>query len=137
MKKQPGPLLSRREFTQRAAMLSATATIAPAEVMLSKSRAGTSPQNEQDESKATTDSQSEIDSHYQQILNLYGSRFDEAQKANLKKMCADLRPPLERVRNFTLENGDAAALYLKPLVEREKKPRPGDRSGPTSVSKKS
>jgi hypothetical protein len=37
-------------------------------------------------------------------------------------MCVDLQPTLEKVRNFKLENGNAPALYLKPLVERDKKP---------------
>ncbi len=132
MKKASRPLLSRREFTQRAAMLSATATIVPAEVILPKSPVATS---SQEPPSTSIGGQAEIDWRHQQILSLYGHRLDEAQKTNLKKMCADLQPSLERVRSFALENGDAPALYLKPLVEREKKT--GNPSEPASGSKKS
>ena len=57
-------------------------------------------------------------------MELYGSRFNDEQKASLKRMCAEMQPSLEHIRAYELQNGDAPALYLKPLVERGKKPQP-------------
>jgi hypothetical protein len=39
-------------------------------------------------------------------------------------MCMDLQPTLEKIRKYKLENGDSPALFLKPLLDREKKPQP-------------
>jgi hypothetical protein len=130
MNKKSGPLLSRRQFAHRAAVLSATATLVPAEVILPDSTSASAPRTAQSGPKLTAEGQLEADSRYQQILNLYSDRLDGAQKANLKRMCADLQPALEKIRSFTLENGTAPALYLKPLVERDKK------QDPSAASKK-
>jgi hypothetical protein len=94
----------------------------PAEVMLPKASATPAAQTPQTPPKLTEAGQAEADTRYQQILSLYSDRLDEAQKSNIKRMCAQLQPSLERIRSSNLENGDAPALYLKPLVEREKKP---------------
>src|SRR3974390_2133592 len=97
MKEKNGRMLSRREFAQRAALLSATATLGSAQTVFPSPTSGASPQAATSGLKLSEAGQAEADSRYQQIVALYGSRFDDAQKA------------------------DAPALYLKPLVEREKK----------------
>jgi hypothetical protein len=121
MNKRSGSLLSRRQFAHRAALVSATAALAPAEAFLPPSSpsqvTGSAPQ-------LSPESQLEADARYHQILSLYGSHLNDAQKATIKKMCADLQPTLERIRKFNLQNGNAPALYLKPLVEREPKSKP-------------
>jgi hypothetical protein len=122
--KKTGSMFSRRQFTRRAAVASAAAALAPAGALLPTSVHAAAPQNPETAPPLSPEGQLEADSRYQQILSLYGTRFDEAQKANLKKMCADLQPTLEKVRKFNLENGNAPALYLKPLIEREKRPQP-------------
>jgi hypothetical protein len=123
MNKKQGALLSRRQFGRRAAVASAGAALVPAKFLLQPdvSTAGGEIQA-QSSTNLSPEGQIEADSRYQQIVGLYGSRLDESQKINLKKMCVDLQPTLERVRKFSLENGNAPALYLKPLVERDKKP---------------
>ena len=136
MKNKNARTLSRREFAQRAAMLSATASLVPAEVMLPRAPAVPTAQTPQTTTKLTAAGQAEADARYHQILSLYSERLDDAQKANIKKMCAELQPSLERIRSFSLENGDAPALYLKPLVEREKKPAGNSSTKPTTSSKK-
>ena len=120
MNKKNGSLLSRRQFARRAAVLSATASIVPTGAFLPATSSAQTPQSSP---QLSPQSQLEVDSRYQQILSLYGDRLDEAQKANIKKMCADLQPSLERIRKFNLANGNAPALYLKPLVERAKQPQ--------------
>lgn len=128
MNKANGSLLSRRQFTRRAAVLSASATLVPAKALLPAS-SGSAAQAAPNAPQLSPRGQLEADSRYQQILSLYGDHLDDAQKANIKKMCADLQPTLEKIRKFNLENGNAPALYLKPLVEREKKPQPAVRLG--------
>lgn len=122
MNKKTGSLLSRRQFAHRAAIISAAATLTPADAVFSRSTAAALPggQNGPD---LSAEGQIEADSRYQQILSLYGSRLDDTQKANIKRMCVELQPTLEKIRKFHLQNGNAPALYLKPLVERERKPQ--------------
>jgi hypothetical protein len=107
-----GSLLSRRQFARRVAAVSATAALAPAENLFPQAAPQLSPEG-----------QLEADSRYQQILALYSTRLDDTQKAAVKKACADLQPSLEKIRKFNLQNGNAPALYLKPLVERDRKPQ--------------
>jgi hypothetical protein len=123
MDKRSGSLLSRRQFAHRAAVLSATATIVPAGAILPDSAASLALQSATNNPPLSPAAQLEVDSRYQQILSLYGQHLDEAQKANIKKMCVDLQPALEKIRNFRLDNGNAPALFLKPLVERDKRPQ--------------
>jgi hypothetical protein len=72
--------------------------------------------------KLSPESQAEADARYEAVLNLYRSRFSDTQKSDLYRLCLLAQPPLDRLRNYALENADSPALYLKPLVEREKKP---------------
>jgi len=122
MSNESGKVLTRREFAQRAALLSATASLATAEKVF-PALPSPQPASQEAAPQLTEAGKAEADSRYQQIIALYGSRFDNAQKADLKRMCAELQPSLDRVRDYALQNGDAPALYLKPIVEREKKPQ--------------
>jgi len=122
MSNESGKVLTRREFAQRAALLSATASLASAERVF-PAPTSTEPDSQEPAPQLTEAGKAEADSRYQQIIALYGSRFDNTQKADLKRMCAELQPSLDRVRGYALQNGDAPALYLKPIVERDKKPQ--------------
>ena len=137
MKNKNGQLLSRREFAHRAVVLSASASLAPAGILLPKASTACPALSPQTAPKLPAYGQAEAESRYQQILSLYGGRLEEEQKANIKRMCAELQPMLERIRSFPLQNGDAPALYLKPLVEREKKTQPALKPQPNASSKKS
>jgi hypothetical protein len=109
--------ISRREFARRAAIASAV-SIVPTGVLPSAS------QQTSTASVLSPESQTEADARYQAILASYGSRFSDAQKADLRRLCSAAQPSLDRLRAYSIENGDGPALYLKPLVEREKKPQP-------------
>ena len=123
MKTKTDRTLSRREFARRAAVLSATAPFVPTEIMRPDISSELASQPAQGTSKLNAAGQAEADARYQQVLALYSDRLDDAQKANIKRMCAELQPALERIRNFKLENADMPALYLKPLYERDRKPQ--------------
>jgi len=144
--------ISRREFARRAALASAVATVAPAAALVtSEARplepahaAGApggrfsappgnapAPQQPANLPKLSPESQAEVDARIETIFAQYGQRFSDEQKADLRRLCAVAQPPLDRLRAYALENGDAPALYLRPLVEREKNPLENTRVGQT------
>ena len=118
MKPKPDSL-SRREFAARAA-LSAVAAIAPDALSL---RAVRNPQEPEpaEAGKLSPASQAEAEARYQAILSAYPDRFSDAQKTDLRRLSFLLQPQLDALRAWPVANSDAPALYLKPLVEREKK----------------
>jgi hypothetical protein len=115
--------ISRRQFARRAALLSASASIVPAasvfagplQTPLAQEPAPAHP-------NLSAESQAEAEARYQQILSQYGSRFTTEEKTSLREMNLVMQTSLDKVRAFPLKNGDGPALYLKPLVEREKQP---------------
>ena len=133
MKRRNRPVLSRREFAQRAAMLSATASIVPPTAMLDVvTNILPDEQAQAGGPKLSPEGQAEADARYQQVLSLYGDRLNDEQKTRVKKMCAELQPALELFLSYRLDNGNAPALYLKPLYEREKKPQSAAAPAPPS-----
>jgi hypothetical protein len=70
----------------------------------------------------TAQSQAEAESRYQAIVQQYPNGFSDAQKADLKRLCLFVQPSLDHIRAYTISNSDLPALYLKPLVDRDKKP---------------
>jgi hypothetical protein len=119
--------LSRRDFAHRAILLSATASLAPTAIALDPAAQNSPPEKKQEQPnlpKLPPASQAEVDARFQFVTTLPANQFDDEQKAMLKTLCIYLQPALDRVRAYHLENSDGPALYLKPLVEREKKPQP-------------
>ena len=115
--------ISRRQFARRAALLSAGASIVPAaSVFAEPLQAPAAQQTAPAHPNLSPGSQAEAEARYQQILSQYGSRFSAEEKTSLREMNLVTQASLDKVRAYSLENGDAPALYLKPLVEREKKP---------------
>ena len=116
--------ISRREFARRAAMASA-ATLAPANLLSTDVLPATpQPQQPPNPPNLPPESQAEVESRIQAILSEHGGRFSEAQKTDLRRLCKEAQPVLDRLRAYPTENGDGPALYLRPLIEREKKPSP-------------
>src|SRR6266403_3773020 len=123
---------SRREFARRAALGAATAAVLPLRELASPAAASespsaqapaqTSPQNPPTAPKLSPQSQAEADFRFQAILSHYPDRFSEGQKTDLRRLCALAQPPLDHIRAYPISNGDLPALYLKPLVDRDKKP---------------
>ena len=127
--------ISRRQFARRAALLSASASIVPAaSVFASSSVAMPAQQPSETHPNLSAESQAEAEARYQQILGQYGSRFSPEEKNSLREMNLVTQTSLDKVRAFSLENGDGPALYLKPLVEREKKPAQPPAAAPAKKS---
>jgi hypothetical protein len=157
--KRPDNSLSRREFAKRAALgtaaaiapvpLSPLATRLPAVAghsFIPSDSEGPLPQQSPEAAKLSPQSQAEADSRLQSILAQYPDRFSEAQKTDLKRLCFVTQQSLDSLRAYAVSNNDQPALYLKPLVEREKKtnappnlrlaPSPGDKAVPTPPTTK-
>jgi hypothetical protein len=129
--------ISRREFARRAAMASAAASLAPVNALTAESAsASPEPQQLPDMPKLSPEGQAEVEARIQAILGQYGSRFSEEQKTEIRRLCALAQPPLDHLRAYTMENGDGPALYLKPLVERERKPATLRAAKPAAAAKK-
>jgi hypothetical protein len=129
--------ISRREFARRAAMISAAASLTPADLLGAEIPAP-APQAQQPPNlpRLSAESQAEIESRLQAILNEYGNRLSDVQKADLRRLCTNAQPALDRLRAYATENGDAPALYLRPLMEREKKPSPMPATAKPAVAPK-
>jgi len=121
MSHQNDSVISRREFARRAAFVSAAATLSPANLLSAESVPAQLPANAP---KLPPEGQAEVDARIQSIFAQYGSRLSDAQKADIRRLATEAQPPLERLRAFATENGDGPGLYLKPLIERERKPSP-------------
>ena len=127
--------ISRRQFARRAALFSATASIVPAvSVFADPSMLAPAQEAPSAHPKLSAESQAEADARYQQIMSQYGSRFTAEEKTMMQQGNLMLQESLDHVRAFTLENGDGPALYLKPLVEREKKKPESPASTPAKKS---
>jgi hypothetical protein len=117
-----GTSLSRREFARRAAIVSA-ASMVPAQALKADSLSPEPRLTQAPDTPALSPKgQAEAEARYQAILAVYGTRFSDAQKTDLRRLCFLAQEPLDHLRAYTIENGDGPALYFKPLVEREKKP---------------
>jgi hypothetical protein len=115
--------ISRREFARRAVFVSAAASLAPANLLTSDSTAAPlTAQQPASTPKLSPESQKEVESRIQSIFAQYGNRLADAQKADIRRLATEAQAPLERLRAFTTDNGDGPGLYLKPLMERERKP---------------
>ena len=113
--------ISRREFARRAAIVSALSIVPPSTISANSSNPEPALEQSSDIPSLSPESQAEAVARYQAILAVYGSRFSDTQKSDLRRLCFAAQPSLDRLRAYTIENGDSPALYLKPLVEREKK----------------
>jgi len=131
--------ISRREFARRAALVSAAASLAPADLLRPEFSAAPLPaQQPAGAPKLSPESQAEVESRVQAIMAQYGKRLTDAQKADIRRLATEAQPPLDRLRAFATDNGDGPGLYLKPLMEREKKPAPSPaKPKPTSAPKNS
>lgn len=124
MDDENGSPITRREFARRAAIVSAV-TMVPAGALATPSPSAAPPIPQTPDSPSlSAEGKAEAEARYQAILAVYGTRFSETHKADLRRLSYAAQEPLERLRAYTIENGDGPALYLKPLVEREKKTEP-------------
>jgi len=117
-----GSPISRREFARRAAIASAVALAPPGASTMYSAVGRPLPQQPSEIPSLSPEGQAESEARYQAILARYGSRFSDSQKSELRRLSFLAQSPLDHLRAYPIENGEGSALYLKPLVEREKNP---------------
>ena len=139
MSAKNGSAISRREFARRAAFVSAAASLSPAELLTRGSTPVAPPLQTPAPSgpKLSPESQAEMESRIQAVFSQYGSRLSDAQKSDLRRIAAEGQAALDRLRAYPTDNGDGTALYLKPLMEREKKLAMPSNAKATAAPKKS
>jgi hypothetical protein len=115
MKKEDG--LSRREFAKAAALTTA-AVLVPADLLAKQEKpapttAAKPPEKPPETPKLSEASQAEADLAYETVMRKYGSRFSEEQKKEIKRLIASQQGTLDKLRAFTVTNGDQPATVLK------------------------
>lgn len=124
MNGKSGSPISRREFARRAAIVSAASLVATSALPARPPIEDPSRNQSSDTPSLSVESNAEAEARYQTILGVYGSRLSDMQKSDLRRLCFAAQPSLDHLRAYAIENGDGPALYLKPLVERERKTGP-------------
>jgi len=132
---------SRREFARRAALLSVAAPLAGAATFAGSDFPSVADPQELPKlppnfPKLSDQSLAEVEERYQTILKQYGNRLSPEQKTDVRRLCFLAQPPLDHLRAYSIQNGDSPALYLKPVVEREKKPVSQTPKAPAPAAKK-
>ena len=115
--------ISRREFARRAAFVSAAASLSPADLLKAEPLPTPALQSP-DTPKLSPESKTEVDARVHALFEQYGHRLSKAQKNDLTRLAHEGQAMLDRLRAYSTENGDGPGLYLKPLLEHEKKPAP-------------
>ena len=130
---------SRRDFARKAALFSVAAPLAAGTAGASNpgSSFGTDeqPKLPADFPKLSERSRAEVEERHQAILKQYGEHLGKEQKNDLTRLCFLAQPPLDHLREYAVKNVDSPALYLKPSVDREKKP-PKAAATPAAAAKK-
>lgn len=121
MNRKDGYSISRREFARRASIVSAVSMVPSSFLAPDLLSSEQPPAQTQETPPLSPESQAEAEARYQSILAVYGNRLSSAQKFDVRRLCFLAQVPLDNVRKYAVDNGDAPALYFKPLVEREKK----------------
>jgi len=109
--------LSRREFA-KAAVLTTAAAMVPGELLGQEekpapSTAAKPPEPGPQTPKLSEASQGEADLAYETIMRRYGSRFSEEQKKEIKRLVNSQQGTLDKLRAFTITNGDQPATVLR------------------------
>jgi hypothetical protein len=121
--KKPLPeVLSRRSFARGVAMAAAAVAVAPTDLLAQTqpppSTGAPAPEKPAEQTpKLSPGSQAEAEAKIQDILRKYGSRFSDAEKADIRKSVLALEESLEKLRAFPLQNWDEPALVLRAVTK--------------------
>ncbi len=115
---------SRRDFA-RAAALGTAALALPADVLAQQQKpapeAAKAPAVKSEDAempKLSAASQAEADASYDLLIRKYGTRFTDAQKADLKRLVYQQQQGLDKVRAFDVTNADQPATVFQPEVKK-------------------
>lgn len=129
--KPPAPAksagLSRREFTTRATVAAAVIAAGPGAVLGAAAAHATaltpvSQVSSADKPKLSAESLAEADAKTAEILRRYGTKLEEAQKADVGRLAREAQARLESLRKFPLGNSNEPATVLQ-LTRAEERAR--------------
>ena len=123
--------LTRRDFARTAVVAAATATaaIAPGSEALARNLAiskGEHDANHGAPDDAASARQAEIDSRVADVFRRYGDRLSAEQKTEVRRLAGELQKSLDKLRAYSLGNGDQPASVLRvvpDLTEVRRAPR--------------
>lgn len=121
--------MTRRSFTAAAIAAATAVLIHPAEAAQPQTppaqdeKPATAPaqQAEMAMSKLSPGARAEVEMKVNSIFRKYGSRLNDEQKADIRKVMAETQSGLEKMRAFPLENGDLPATIFRVEQGNEKK----------------
>ena len=104
-------LLGRRQFALGAAAAATTAFIRPGEALAQSAGSTTELDKKTREAmaKLSASARAEVETKVANIFRKYGDRLSDEQKADIRRIIAESQEGLEKMRAFSLENGDQPA----------------------------
>ncbi len=105
---------SRRDFAKTAAFAAAVAVLPP--VPAAQETPTPPVKTEEPKQELSAASKAEAEGRYESILRRYGSRFSEAQKAELRRSVMNGQKGLDALRAYQLDNADEPATLLHLFV---------------------
>lgn len=114
--------LDRRRFTLGAAAAATAAIIHPGEALalpLTEAQQPAPPASLQEQAekalaKLSPSAQAEVEMKSASLFRKYGSRLNQEQKTDIRRILAETQDGLEKMRAFVLENGDQPATVFRP-----------------------
>lgn len=111
--------ISRREFA-KAAALTTVAALAPLDLIAQQEKQPTTqakpPEKPPETPKLSEASRAEADLAYETVIRKFGSRFSEEQKQDIKRLIDQQQGGLDKLRAFSVTNGDQPATVLKLVI---------------------
>jgi hypothetical protein len=120
--------LGRRQFALGAAAAATTALVLPGKALpvdaLAQTATGTDQSLEAKTraamAKLTASAQAEVEMKVASIFRNYGSRLNDEEKADIRRIMAESQEGLEKMRDFRLENADQPADAFRAYRTEEK-----------------
>src|SRR5215475_11782830 len=104
-------LMDRRQFALGAAAAATTAFIGPGKALAQAAGSITELEKKTREAmaKLSPQARAEVEAKVDNIFRKYGDRLSEEQKADIRRIMAETQEGLDKMRAFTVENGDQPA----------------------------
>lgn len=114
----PEFLLDRRRFAVGAAAAATAVFVRPGDVFAQTQQPAPPASLQERAEKAlaqlSSSAQAEVAMKANNLFRKYGSRFNDEQKTDIRRILAETQDGLEKMRAFALENGDQPATVFRP-----------------------
>jgi len=110
--------ITRRSFAVGAAA-AATAALIPSTALTQSTTPEAAHQQPSAMEKLSLQSRAEVEMKVSEIFRKYGSRLNDEQKADIRRIMAEGQEGLEKMRAFALQNSDQPATVFRTYRERQ------------------